>query len=88
MKIKDNFVLQNVADEYLVVPIAEEADRLHGVIKLSKTGAFLWEILLKGINSISELDTALAQEYGIDQSLAHKDVEVYLSQLEAIGCLE
>ena len=27
MKIKNNYVLQAIADEYLVVPIAEEADR-------------------------------------------------------------
>ena len=43
MKIKDNYVLQTMADEYIVVPVGEEADRVHGIIKLNETGAFLWK---------------------------------------------
>ena len=88
MKIKNNYVLQAIADEYLVVPIAEEADRLHGVIKLNETGAFLWNYLVKGVDSKAEMETAIMHEYNIDQSSAHQDVESFLSQLGAIGCLE
>ena len=53
MKIKDNYVLQEVAKEYLVVPIAEEADRLQGIIRLNESGAFLWKYLESGTDSHS-----------------------------------
>ena len=64
MKIKDCFVLQQIHDEYLVVPIGEEMDRLNGVIKLSETGAFLWELLSKGVGSEDDLISAVMAEYG------------------------
>ena len=88
MKIKDNYVLQKIVDEYLVVPVAEEADRLHGVIKLTETGAFIWDYLLKGIKCIDELEKPFMLKYKIDKTTAHKDIEDFISQLYSIGCLE
>ena len=88
MKIKENYVLQTIGDEYIVVPIAEEADRLHGVISLTETGAYLWRCLMQGVDSKSELETDLIQEYGISSDLAYNDVDAFVSQLESIGCLE
>ena len=88
MKIKDNYVLQTIVDEYLVVPIAEEADRLHGVIKLNKAGAFLWNLLEKGVESEAVLEEKLSQQFGVELEKAKNDVEIYLKQLNQIGCLE
>lgn len=88
MKIKDNYVLQEIVDEYLVVPIAEESDRLHGVIRLNETGAFLWKKLSEEEKTKEELVQILLSEYNADQSKILDDVDKYLSQLKAIGCLE
>ena len=88
MKIKENYVLQTIGDDYIVVPIAEEADRLHGVISLNETGAYLWRRLLEGIDTKSQLETDLMQEYNISRDLAHKDVGAFILQLDSIGCLE
>ena len=88
MKVKQNYVMQRIMEENLVVPIAEEADRLHGVIKLSDTGAFLWEMLTKGIGFSDEMATALAAQYDISQDEAMNDVAAFVDQLEKIGCLE
>ena len=88
MKIKKNYVLQEIADEYFVVPIAEEADRLHGVIRLNETGALLWNHLEKGIQSKKELETIIISEYNVAQVNLRTDIDLFLNQLEAIGCLE
>lgn len=88
MKIKENYVLQTIGDDYIVVPIAEEADRLHGIISLTETGAYLWRRLMEGIDTKSQLENALIQEYNISQDLAHNDVDAFVLQLESIGCLE
>ena len=89
MKIKSNYVLQEIDDEYLVVPIAEEADRLHGVIRLNETGAFLWRCLEKDdFKTISDLKTELIHEYGISEVRAYQDVSSFINQLENLGCIQ
>lgn len=88
MKIKKNFILQEVANEYLVVPIAEEADRLNGIIRLNETGAFLWNCLETGVNDTIEIEELLLQKYDIEQNRAHKDVSSFVERLSFLGCLE
>lgn len=88
MRIKKNYVLQTIADEYIVVPIADEADRLHGVIKLNKTGAFLWNYLEGQHRSHENLVNAIIQEYGIEHAVACNDVDTFIDQLKSIGSIE
>ncbi len=88
MKIKNNFVLQRIADEYLVVPIIEEADRLQGVIKLNETGALLWKTLEKGVNSKEELEVVILGDYNVNPEKLRNDIDLFLNKLEAIDCIE
>ena len=88
MKIKDNFIFQRIADEFLVVPIAEEATRVNGVIKLNEVGAFLWNLLIAGNVTETELVIKLVEEYHIDTCTATHDVKQFLDSLNSIGCLE
>ena len=88
MKINENYVMQNVSDEYLVIPIAEEADRLRGVIRLNESGAFLWDKLANGGASEDDLKESLMQEYQVDAVTAENDIRTFLNSLDSIGCLE
>lgn len=88
MKIKKNYVLKTMADEYIVVPIGEEADRVHGIIKLNETGAFLWKRMAGEKTSAEELGRILMAEYPVDGDQARKDVAVFIEQLVNIGCID
>ena len=88
MKINDNYIIQNIAGEYLVVPIAEEVDKVQGVISLNETSAFLWNKIIDGCSSKTELRDALLQEYRVDVTTAENDIDSFLEALESIGCLE
>ena len=88
MKIKKHFVLQEVADEHLVVPVAEEGIRLHGIITLNDTGAFLWKILSEHESAEDELIKELVSEYQIDEATAKEDVKAFLETLDSYGCFE
>ena len=88
MKIKSHFVLQEVADEHLVVPVAEEGIRLHGIITLNDTGAFLWKILSEHESAEDELIKELVSEYQIDEATAREDVKAFLETLDSYGCFE
>ena len=88
MKISENYVLQRVIDEYIAVPVGEEAGKLKGVIKLNETGAFLWEKLCQKNNTMEELVDALMSEFSVERERAKIDVETFTAHLEGIGCLK
>ena len=88
MRIKEDFVLQEIADEYIVVPIAKEADRLNGIIKLNETGSFLWKLLAGREMTGDELAESLRESYSIDSVQAKDDVDKFMTVLMQLGCLE
>ena len=49
MKIKDGFILRNVAGNNVVVPIGQATIDFNGMISLNDTGAFIFEQMLNEI---------------------------------------
>ena len=87
MKIKSDYVLRRIGDDCLAVPLCEEADRIRGMIRLSESGAFLWE-LLEQEQTAESLAADLMERYGIDAALAKESVESFVGQLQANEILE
>ena len=87
MKIKPDFILKKIAGSYVVVPIRSAAVNFNAVIKLSETGALLWERLSRGAEK-SELVDALLSEYDVDEETASRDVDKFLSKLKEADLVE
>lgn len=87
MKRKDGFVLQSIADEYLLVPVGEEMNRMKGIVQLSESGAFLWR-KMETNQTLETLTDALTAEYKVDRETALKDVKAFLDSIGQMGCLE
>ena len=87
MKIKDGFILREVADSYLVVAVGKRAKKFNGLITLNETGAFLWEQLSKGSDS-EQLVKKLLAEYDIDETSAKAGVSAFLAKLQEANLLE
>ncbi len=88
MRIKENFVLQQIVDDYIVVPVGMEADRMHGIIKLNETGAYLWKKLMQKEQTKEELVKLMKEEYSIDAELAKYDVDCFIQTISGLGCLQ
>ena len=43
MKIKDGFMIREVAGSYVVVPVGKRADEFNGMVHWNETGSFLLE---------------------------------------------
>jgi len=80
MKIKDGYMLRNVAGKYIVVPVGEETMDFNGIITTNETGAFLWKSLE---NEISQADLlkAFLNEYEIDEQIAAEDLSDFIKKL-------
>ena len=86
MKVKDDFLLRNVAGSNIVVPIGEGSLNLSGVITLNEVGAFLWE-KLSADTTQEELVRALLDEYDVDEATAREDIQEFLDTLIRGGIL-
>ena len=87
MKIKQGYVLRQVAKLWVVLPLAEETVNFNGMIKLNDCGALLWKGLERGCEP-EELVELLLAEYRVTREQARADVMEFLENLSKVGCLE
>lgn len=81
MKIKEGFILRNVAGSFVVVPIGDATLDFNGMMNLNETGAFLFEKMIEGTTR-DELIAALTKEYDVDEETATKDVDTFIERVE------
>lgn len=79
MKIKNGFVLRQVAGQTVVLP-ADCALDLNMMITLNETGAFLWERLQNDTDEAA-LVAALLEEYDVDEETAKQSVQAFVQKL-------
>lgn len=80
MKIKEGFLLREVAGQTVVLPCGDTLD-LNMMITLNETGKFLWQLLEQGSDE-SSLVEALLAEYDVDRERAAKSVTAFLAKLK------
>lgn len=86
MKIRNTYILRNVAGENLVVPIGDSVN-FNSVITLNATGKFLWE-LLKDDTTEEQLTDALCSEYSVEREIASRDVSSFIEKLKKNDMLD
>lgn len=86
MRISDQFMLRQVADEALVIPVGEAALKVKGLIGLSESGSLLYSRLQDGCTE-EDLVRALLAEYDIDADTARADTRSFLEQMRRMGIL-
>ena len=86
MKIKNGFIVREVAGSTVVVPL-DPTHTFGNMLKLNGTGKFLWEKLSVDV-TLDELVSFLVAEYEIDTSIAKRDIERFLESLRTLGALE
>ena len=87
MKIKEGYLMREVAGNHVVVPTGKAALDFNGMLNLNGTGAFLWKQLADGQNE-QELLFALLEEYDIDEVTAKADISDFLAKLKAADLVE
>ena len=86
MKLKDGFILREVAGEQVVIPSGDSLD-LNMMITLNDTGATLWKKLEEGAE-LADLTAALLAEYEVDEATARADLDEFLDYLGQLSLLE
>lgn len=87
MKIKEGFVLREVAGSYVVVAVGNAVKTFNGIINLNETGAFLWKQVEKGCD-VEGLTQAILSEYEIEEGIARSDAQKFMDKLTEAGLVE
>lgn len=87
MKIKEGFLLREVAGNIIVVPVGEETVDFNGIITINETGKFLWELLSEEIEKECLLEKFI-EEYNIPVEEAKEDIREFIQTLLDNGIIE
>ena len=87
MKIREGFLLRNVAGNNVVVPIGQATLDFNGMMSLNETGAFIFSKMLDGTTK-EQLIEDLISEYEVEREIAQKDVDDFIKKVEGEGVLE
>lgn len=85
MKIKENFLIQNVDDTQFLVPVGAEA--FQGIVRSNKTAAFIVDSLKEETTEEQLVDKMFAR-YDAPRDEIAADVKAVLSTLRKINALE
>ncbi|MDD3382642.1 MAG: PqqD family protein [Bacilli bacterium] len=87
MKIKKDYVLREIVDEYVVIPVKDAAINFNGMITLNESAKLLWESLIEE-KSEEDLIKVLCDEYQISKEEATIDVKDFINVLKENNLLE
>ena len=87
MKIKNGFVVREIAGQSVVVALGEASKSFNGIIKLNETGRVIWDKLSEGAEK-EDIVNAILAEYEIDGATVEKDVDSFVATLKENNILE
>jgi phage tail sheath gpL-like len=87
MKVKQGFVLRDVAEQTMVVATGDASRDFHGMIKLNATGKLIWEGVAAG-KTAEQIANDLVAEYDVAPEVALQDTQAIITQMQENGFVE
>lgn len=87
MKIKDGFILKDVAGSKIVIATGSAKLDFNGVITFNDVGAEVFT-MLDGTNTVEAIISHIAAEYGIDEATVKADVEKLIDKMRKHKLIE
>lgn len=85
MKLKNGFILREVAGQIVVLPTGDDLD-LNMMITLNEVGKFIW-LLLENDTDEASIVAAILREYDVDRTTAEAAVAGFIRKLNEHGFL-
>ena len=87
MKISKEFILREIAGEYILVPVGKTALTFNGLVTVNEVGAIIWGMLEKG-SDVSTIVNGILDEYDVDEQTATADVLEFISYLKSNNIID
>ena len=80
MKIKDGFILKDVAGSKIVIATGAQRINFNGVITFNDVGAEVFN-MLDGTNSVEDIVSKISDDYNVDSNIVKNDVEKLIEKM-------
>lgn len=87
MKIKDGFILKDVAGSKIVIATGSAKLDFNGVITFNDVGAEVFT-MLDGTKSVEEIVSHIATEYGVNEDIVKADVYKLIDKMKKHNLIE
>lgn len=87
MKLSGEFVVRQVMDQTVAIPVGEAALRFNGMILLNDVSKVIWERLAQGTD-LPGLTAAVTDAFAVSDREAREDILEFLDKLRALQLLE
>lgn len=87
MKLKQGFILRNIADEYMGVATGPAAKVFNGLVRNNETANFIYERLLHE-TTVEEIVAAMLEEYDAPKERIEADVLDVIDKIRGAGLLD
>ena len=87
MKLRGEFVVRQVMDNIVAIPVGQTALRLNGMILLNDVSKIIWDHLEQGTN-LESIVTAVTDEFDVSSDEARTDIVEFCDKLRKLQLLE
>lgn len=86
MRINKEFVLREIAGDYIIIPTGATVLEFNGLITVNEVGVTIWNMLQEEV-TMDELVQGVLAEYEVEEEVARKDIQEFLDKLVEGGIL-
>ena len=87
MRINKEFVLREIAGDYIAVPTGKTALDFNGLITMNEVGVSIWKMLAEDV-TLEDIVQGILAEYDVDEDIAREDVQDFIDTLYEKRILE
>lgn len=87
MKIKDGYIMKEVAGSKVVMAIGAESTIFNGIITFNEVGAEVFS-MLDGSNSVEKIVEVISEKYDVSNEVVTEDVLSIINKMKEHGLIE
>ena len=87
MRINKEFVLREIAGDYIIIPTGSTVLEFNGLITVNEVGVTIWNMLQEEV-TMDKLVQGVLAEYEVEEEVARKDIQEFLGELVKGGILD
>lgn len=86
MRINKEFVLREIAGDYVIIPTGQTVLEFNGLITVNEVGVSLWNMLQQEVTE-DDLVRGILEEYEVEEDVAREDIREFIDTLVADNIL-
>lgn len=87
MKIKEGYILKEVAGANIVIATGAQKMEFNGIMTFNSVGAEVFN-MLDGANTVEDIVQKIATDYGVEQGRVSEDVNKLIAKMKEHNLIE